>query len=238
MDAGTWFYARNGQQTGPVTLEQLVELARSGQVVAQDLVWTAGMPQWQPAGSTAALAGVFAPQVPSSALPEAIPMASTHPGCYGPAGSLEYGRPIVYAGFWLRFVAYIIDSLVTSAGGCIGGGLVGGVIGGIMGAQHAPLQDIQVVSQIMGSILGTVISWLYSALMESSQLQATLGKMALGLKVTTLDGQRISFGRATGRYFGKILSTLILCIGFMMAGFTEKKQALHDMLAGTLVVKK
>jgi uncharacterized RDD family membrane protein YckC len=85
--------------------------------------------------------------------------------------------------------------------------------------------------------ISTVISWLYYALMESSAKQATLGKMAIGIVVTDLDGHRISFGRATGRYFGKILSGLILGIGFLMAAFTEKKQALHDILASTLVVK-
>ncbi len=74
--------------------------------------------------------------------------------------------------------------------------------------------------------------------MESSPQQATLGKMALGLKVTDLRGEPISFGKATGRYFGKFVSELILYVGFMMAGWTEKKQALHDIMAGTLVVKK
>ncbi|MGB6469852.1 MAG: RDD family protein, partial [Candidatus Acidiferrales bacterium] len=68
--------------------------------------------------------------------------------------------------------------------------------------------------------------------------QGTLGKRALGLLVTDLEGRRVSFGRASGRYFGKIVSALILMIGFIMAGFTEKKQALHDMLAGCLVLRK
>lgn len=80
--------------------------------------------------------------------------------------------------------------------------------------------------------------WLYFAFMESSQSQATLGKKVLGLKVKDTVGNRITFGRATGRHFGKVVSGLILCIGFIMAGFTAKKQALHDYIAGTLVVKK
>ncbi|MFC1717630.1 RDD family protein [Candidatus Poribacteria bacterium] len=80
--------------------------------------------------------------------------------------------------------------------------------------------------------------WLYSALLESSSKQATLGKMALGIVVTDMELQRISFGRATGRYFGKIISVMIIYIGFLMAGFTEKKQGLHDMMANCLVVKK
>ena len=87
-------------------------------------------------------------------------------------------------------------------------------------------------------VISAVLKWLYYALLESSSWQATLGKMALGLQVTDLEGRRIGFGRATGRFFAKIISGIILYIGFIMAGFTEKKQALHDMIAGTLVVKK
>jgi uncharacterized RDD family membrane protein YckC len=84
----------------------------------------------------------------------------------------------------------------------------------------------------------TVLNWLYFSLLESSGWQATLGKKALGLEVTDLAGRRISFGRATGRFFAKYISAIILMIGFLMAGFTEKKQALHDILAGTLVIRK
>jgi uncharacterized RDD family membrane protein YckC len=74
--------------------------------------------------------------------------------------------------------------------------------------------------------------------MMESMKGATIGKMALGIKVTDLNGERITFGRATGRYFGKILSGLTLCIGYIIAGFSQQKQALHDILAKTLVVNK
>lgn len=80
-------------------------------------------------------------------------------------------------------------------------------------------------------------TWLYEALMESSSYQATLGKMIFGLKVTDLYGNRIDFARATGRHFAKFLSAMILCVGFIMVGFTERKQGLHAMIAGTLVRK-
>jgi uncharacterized RDD family membrane protein YckC len=90
----------------------------------------------------------------------------------------------------------------------------------------------------LSNLAVTVISWLYFALMESSGSQGTLGKRLLGIRVTDLQGGRIGFGKATGRYFGKILSGMVFMVGFLMAGFTEKKQALHDMLAGTLVVRR
>ena len=126
-----------------------------------------------------------------------------------------------FAGFWLRFVAYIIDSLVV--------GIPIAVIGGLMMA----IAPLLVIVYILSVLLGP---WLYFSLMESSSKQATLGKMAIGAKVTDLSGNRISFGKATGRFFSKIISS-ILFVGFIMIGFTEKKQGLHDMIAGTLVIK-
>ena len=93
---------------------------------------------------------------------------------------------------------------------------------------------IQGVNQLV-SLFG---GWLYYALMESSRFQGTLGKMAVQIKVTDLEGNRVSFGRATGRYFGKLVSALVLFIGYIMVAFTEKKQGLHDIMAGCLVVRK
>jgi uncharacterized RDD family membrane protein YckC len=137
-----------------------------------------------------------------------------------------------YAGFWRRFVAAIVDGIVMNVvtfpiGFALG---FGAAMTGKSGAPEA--------AQIGAAILGAVVGWLYYALMESSSYQATLGKMALGVIVTDVDGNRIGFGRATGRYFGKIISALICYIGFIMAGFTERKQALHDMMVGCLVVTK
>jgi uncharacterized RDD family membrane protein YckC len=121
-----------------------------------------------------------------------------------------------YAGFWKRLGAIIIDGLIVGAANSI----------------------LFVVSWGLFTPIFFITEWLYFALMESSTKQATLGKMALGIVVTDMDGKRLSFGRATGRYFGKIVSGIILCIGFIMIAFTEKKQGLHDMMANTLVVNK
>lgn len=152
-----------------------------------------------------------------------------------------------YAGFWLRFVAYILDDLILSiVGFLISLPFIGGIVFSALGISENPDEAENIamgVMGILGSVAGLVLvlflmGWLYYALMESSKRQATLGKMALGLKVTDMEGKRISFGRATGRYFGKIISGMILYIGYILAGLTEKKQALHDIMAGCLVIRE
>jgi uncharacterized RDD family membrane protein YckC len=106
-----------------------------------------------------------------------------------------------------------------------------GIIGlSMQGASDDAIGGVVWLTWILGG-------WLYSALQECSSQQATIGKRVLGIKVIDLAGQRISFGRATGRYFGKIISGMIMYIGFIMAGFTDRKQALHDMMAGCLLVR-
>jgi uncharacterized RDD family membrane protein YckC len=152
-------------------------------------------------------------------------------------------RPAVaYAGFWLRVVAFIIDALVLYFVGMILFLPFAGSMGmrGMMTGRPPNLEGLlpMIHAMIRLTLLRTILNWLYFSLLESSAWQATLGKKALGLEVTDLDGNRIGFGRATGRFFAKIISSIILGIGYLMAGFTEKKQALHDILAGTLVIRK
>jgi len=155
-------------------------------------------------------------------------------------------RPTVrYAGFWRRFVAHLIDNvligfvsllLLVPALAILGVGIGAGMMEESESGIGILLAFI--AAYMAAILLIVVLQWLYYALMESSSRQATLGKLALGIVVTDLNGQRISFGRATGRYFGKIVSGMILTIGYIMAGFTEKKQALHDIMASCLVVMK
>jgi len=128
-----------------------------------------------------------------------------------------------YAGFWLRFVAWILDSLIL----VIPSGIVRGIIMGVMSAAGAP----PAATFAVGYMAQLAVGWLYFALQESSVHQATLGKRALSLKVMDLNGNRLTFDRASGRYFGKLVSGIILAIGYMMAGWTQRKQALHDMMA-------
>jgi uncharacterized RDD family membrane protein YckC len=137
--------------------------------------------------------------------------------------------PLRYAGFWLRFIAAFIDGVVTSVASFVLGFVIG-IMGAVSGASDAATT----LSGLLGGLLGIA----YYVVMESSSQQGTLGKLALGIKVTDLNGNRISGGRALGRNLAKIVSALILMIGYVMAAFTERKQALHDMLAGCLVVRR
>jgi uncharacterized RDD family membrane protein YckC len=202
---------------------------------------TTGNAPAPPRGIPLAPGGGFVP--PSS---ESVPPLRVAP--VPPAPSYPVAYPVAapataYAGFWLRFVAWIIDRILLGVSFSF-------ISVPIMAASG--LRDImmnhppQTLPELFGLFsmlsrliaLAIVFNWLYYALLESSAWQATLGKKALGLEVTDMAGQRISFARATGRYFGKIVSAFILMIGFIMAGFTAQKQALHDMMAGCLVIRK
>lgn len=148
--------------------------------------------------------------------------------------------PLVYAGFWLRFLAMIVDAIIFAPVIIIVALVTALLVPGI--APHR-IDRPAIVAFIVAGYAGLAVAaavgtWLYFTLMESSRYQATLGKMVLGLQVTDLDGNRITLARANGRYFGKVLSKMILYLGFIMAAFTDKKQALHDVIAGCLVVRK
>ena len=162
-------------------------------------------------------------------------------------GPAEATPRVAYGGFWLRFVAYLIDGVV------MGLGLVLILIPLIfltgLGALLSEIHPQKELSDagiflIIGVIflfatVSLAVTWLYHALMESSEWQATVGKRALGLVVTDMAGRRVSFGRATGRHFAKIVTNMVPAfIGYIMAGFTEKKQALHDMIAGCLILRR
>ncbi|MCL4305551.1 RDD family protein [bacterium] len=135
------------------------------------------------------------------------------------SGSLNV-MPVQYAGFWRRVIAVAIDSI-------------------LLAIVSVPFSwDIDPFDFTFSNALGLIVPWLYFTLLESSYRQATVGKMIIGIVVTDEQLRRISFARATGRYFGKYLSAVILGIGFLMAAFTQKKQGLHDILADTIVVQK
>ena len=134
---------------------------------------------------------------------------------------------VAYGGFWIRVVAYIIDGILLT--------IVCGVVDRLLGINILATDWDHY--DPLANVISLVIGWLYFALLKSSERGATVGKMAMGLRVVTSDGRRLSFMNATGRYFAKILSAIILCIGFIMIAFTDRKRGLHDIIADTLVIK-
>jgi uncharacterized RDD family membrane protein YckC len=154
---------------------------------------------------------------------------------------------VAYAGFWLRFVALLIDSAVLwivylpmLAITGVGAGLLGALVSAGQSGDPSELFSAMFSGGLLALFsLFFLVRWAYYTLMESSTWQATLGKKALGLYVTDSNGQRMTFGRAAGRNLGKFISDFIpLAIGYIMAGFTARKQALHDLIAGCLVLRK
>jgi uncharacterized RDD family membrane protein YckC len=158
------------------------------------------------------------------------------------ASAPTYPAAVEYAGFWKRVLASVIDGLIVGAAwSAIYYTLVAA---GVVSMPEINETDIEpyirwmIRYTLVSNAVVFALQTVYFALMESSSRQATLGKMALGIIVTDADGKRISFGRAIGRNLGKIISQIILFIGFLMVAFTQKKQGLHDIMANCLVVVK
>ncbi len=164
----------------------------------------------------------------------------------------EAPKPVEYAGIFRRFIASVIDGIIVNVIGS-GVGFVAAMLAnatGVFNAADMPAIDpanptipAEMTTAVMDYLLiltlvAFLLVWLYYAGMESSGMQATLGKRVMGLKVTDVDGDAIGFGTATGRFLGKAISGLLLGIGYIMAAFTPKKQALHDIIAGTVIVMR
>ncbi len=225
-----WYVALNNQQLGPFPLDTLRQMAAAGTLGPATLAWRSDLPGWRQASSLPAFSDFWPHQVtPPPFMPAAAPQA--YPYYAGPVMPL-------YAGFWKRVAASLIDGILLTVAGALIGGILGFFMGAAMAASGSDMTSVQLATGVVGYIIGIIINWLYYTLFESSAKQATPGKLLLSIKVTDLSGQPIGFGRANGRYWGKIISGLTLCIGFIMAGFTEKKQCLHDMMAGCLVINK
>ena len=222
MNIRQWHYVLNGNQVGPVSEPELVQMLASGQLERETLVWTQTLENWVAASSVDAL--INPAPVSLSPMPTTSPEAIDAPVAAGEVAT------VTYAGFWKRFAAAIIDGIIMSMAGLFVGATFGIVYGVVLRTAAG--------AGVFGNVIGILMQWAYFALMESSANQATVGKMALGIRVTDLAGNRLTFGRATARHFGKIISGLTLGIGYLMVAFTPSKQALHDIMAGCLVVNR
>jgi uncharacterized RDD family membrane protein YckC len=139
-------------------------------------------------------------------------------------------RRLEYAGFWIRVVAAVVDWIVLT--------VVGRIVNYAFFSSYTinVIDDFELVSLFSYYFLiGFALRIGYYSVMESSARQATLGKMAVGIRVGDERGERISFMNAVGRSFAKILSALVLFTGYIMVAFDEKNQGIHDKIAGTVV---
>lgn len=184
---------------------------------------------------------------PALAMPGAE--AISVPPNVGVAGFSSARGSVIYAGFWLRFVAYLVDKVLMSVGLCVifiplaimtGAMAHFEALANSRRGQPDPAAVMAFLSLVLTFAgIALLATWLYFSYFESSDWQATPGKRVMSIYVTDMNCQRLSFLHATGRFFAKLITGLIpLGIGYIMAGFTERRQAVHDMIAGTLVVRR
>lgn len=258
-----WYYAVGQQRQGPLSVQEIRQRFQRGELNLDTLVWREGMAQWAALrqvvdelglqtladASTATASGGFDLRSDYAAIDNGTaPLPGT-----GALSSSPYNAPaataaggarpviggeVVYAGFCKRVAAYMIDYFVLAVPGGIIGAIIGVVLGASMGAVGSGETSIEIVAQLASALINMAIGVTYYTWFHSSPGGATLGKMAVGIKVVRSNGDRLTRGRAFGRYWAMLLSSFTLGIGFLMAAFTERKQGLHDMICDTLVVDR
>ena len=254
-----WYYALGEQRVGPVSQAEFDRLVQAGTITPQTLVWQQGMTEWKTRAEVV-------PALPASAEPsiDGTEVCAVSGKRYPRREMIQYeGRWIaaehrdeffqrlregvtqpgeqVYAGFWVRVLAKIIDSLAL--------GLMGVVLNVacamlMLGTPNylnphvsasSPTQAIlfQVVTTVLGQLLALAF-----ALFFVRRFDATPGKLALGLKVLRADGSKLTKGRIIGRHFSELISAFTFAIGYIMVAFDEEKRSLHDRICDTRVIKK
>jgi uncharacterized RDD family membrane protein YckC len=206
------YLSRDGERTGPYSLEEVNRQLATGRLTPYDLGWSETSPGWKPLLS---FAGVIVPGG-----------ASSTPVSIGIATPVRFGLP-EYAGFWIRGWALLIDAIIL------------GIFALVIAMWFKPATEEGYGPSAFGAALQILLVLIYMPALWCLPMQATAGQRICGLRVIdAIDGSRISFVRGVLRVLAMTLSGLILGIGFLMAAFTERKRALHDILAGTCVVKR
>ena len=246
-----WYYVKDGKQQGPVSDEDFQHLVGSGSIRRDTLVWREGMPDWKvyaetgndidespalpEAGSAKGVVCSVCGRTFSSEdvirIRDALVCASCKPQFVQRLKeSAVLPARMEYAGFWIRFVATFIDGIIV------------GVVS--MFLQFVAAFLVAVIENEAASISIALLIYLIQILISAAyeivligKYGATLGKMACQIRVVTAEGNNISYGRATGRFFAKMLSAMIFYIGYIMAAFDEEKRGLHDHICGTRAVK-
>lgn len=258
--AGEWYVGKNGQQSGPFTAQQLKQMAIAGQLSPTDLLWKDGMSEWLPCSSvkglfveSAATASAI-PARPVSRPAAPPPRSRPRTARYGSAGSASTNdfpilttsppdgsrsvHAVQYAEFMPRIGALLLDGLFAGLITCVPSVGIAIVFMAMAGSSPDNRQAASVFSSCCSQLVSLLIGVVYYVTLETSAKQGTWGKQIVGIKVTDLQGNRITVGRDVGRYFAKILNAFTCGIGLLMPFFTERKQTLHDMVAGCLALKK
>ena len=209
-----WMIGINGVKYGPYDEGSVRAMMESGQIPPTALAWRAGMTGW------ASVSVVF-----SATQSSATQSSATKP----------HTSAVRYAGFWQRVGAELIDQILLTTGMSV----LWKVVTEIVNAME-PRNSLGLILALWcgTGVIVVVMYWLYFAVQESAPRQATVGKLAFGIRVTDLRGNRVSFGRATGRYFAKIVTAISLGIGYLVMLWSQQRQCIHDQIAGTLVVRK
>ncbi len=252
-----WYYVEQGQQAGPVSDEQLDEMLRSGKIQPDTLVWREGMAVWSPyreaKGGAVSTSSTLetretAPEAVCAECGKIFPIDETIrygnvrvcAGCkpvflqkLQEGATLKTGE-LNYARFGTRFAAYLLDVIILFAFNMSMDLIMGLGVGQAIGTAPKGTLALQLFLMAFQLVVGIC----YEALMVG-KYGATLGKMALKIKIVTADGGRVSYARAFGRYFAKMLSSFTCMIGFIIAAFDNpQKRALHDHICNTRVVFK
>jgi uncharacterized RDD family membrane protein YckC len=251
-----WYYVELGKQAGPASEEQIDEMFRNGKIKSDTLVWREGMADWVPYGEMKGRTGSNAGEPGTATKPETV---CAECGKIFPADeTISYGnvrvcaacKPIFlqklqegaslntgelnYAPFGTRLGAYLLDALILFAFNFLMGLVMGLGIAQAAGAGHRG----PIAFQLVLTVINMTVALSYEAILIG-KYGATLGKMACRIKVVTADGGRVSYARAFGRYFAKMLSGFTCLIGFIIAAFDNpQRRALHDHICNTRVVYK
>lgn len=231
-----WFFVDAArQQQGPVTGEELQARHARGELRTDTLVWRTGMAEWQPLRQAIPL-----PSPTTPAVEDPLPSLAS---IMAPGATINRSD-IAYAGFWRRVAAYQLDSFIIGIASYVvilPFTMVMGMSTQMTGLEQAdPTAAFSTLWPMIALmyLLVFALQAVYFAWMHSRPAQATLGKMAVGIKATNADGSRIGFGKGILRWLALFLSALPLGIGYLMAAFTERKRALHDMACDTVVVDR
>lgn len=249
----SWYYAENNERRGPIEDSAFQALVTRGEIKSDTLVWRDGMTEWvaYSQASTMANSGPVATASPLavSGSGNSSAAACSQCGRLFPADDmvsyegryvcaeckplffqkLKEGASVVgereYAGFWIRFGAKFVDGIILN--------VVGRLVGLVIGLAMKGNQSAVYIAAGVGLVLNAAYIIYFTG-----KFGATPGKIACKIEVIRTDGEPMTFGRSTGRYFAEILSSLTLFIGYIMAGFDDEKRALHDRICDTRVIRK